>query len=147
MIAAAFESRFPIKRIITFEANPLWLIDKERHEHVIDEIQSLSKSLQRAVEGQEINPAKQVIDFYGGKNTFDTYPSKLQKYFNDTAKTNVLDWMSAEKGFGKLGCKGLIESWRGIPAMFVLGEYANEFVSSANVELMKLFENKKQRIV
>jgi len=78
----------------------------------------MSDAYVRAFGDGERLAARSVIDFYGGKGSFDAFPSRTQDYIVTTTPTNLIDWSSA------WSCDVPLAAYAGItrPTLFVRGE-------------------------
>ena len=145
-IVSVLKFEFQIKSFITFEANPIWFISNNHN--IFFKTQMTAKFFKNSIENNADNSAKIIIDFYGGRNTFNNFPKSVQNYCNKTAKTNLLDWMMAiNNDFPQFNYEKLHDKLRSIPAFFIIGEYANELVKSINIELIKTFKNGKSKTI
>ena len=139
--AAVFSGEFPIKSIISFEANPPWILDKSKYNTTLTDTINMAKNFEIAINKNDNDAAKIVIDFYGGEGTFSSFPEKVQEFCRRTAHVNLLDWLPIirlmppvfNKNFFK---KSLME----MPIKLVLGENANTLVKDVNYELGMMFK-------
>ena len=139
--AAIFSGEFPIKSIVSFEANPPWVLDKNKHSTTLTDTINIAKKFERAVNENDADAANIIIDFYGGKGTFSSFPEKVKEFCRRAVHVNLIDWLPiirSEPAFFEknLFKKSLIE----MPVKLVIGEEANSLVKNINSELAIMFK-------
>jgi len=143
-LASLFTNEFPIKSIVCFDANPIWLIDKKEYSGILNSTIEIAKKFKIAYDAGKKDASKIIIDFYGGRRTFEKFPEKVKQYCNKTSKSNVLDWMmTINNDFPKFNQKTQNHAIKNTNAIFIIGNQTNDLVKSCNKELMKLFYRSK----
>lgn len=56
------------------------------------EVATMRAAYVRAFEAGDKQAARRVIDFFGGRGTFDALPDRMREYVVATTTTNILDW-------------------------------------------------------
>jgi pimeloyl-ACP methyl ester carboxylesterase len=90
-LAAALANCVDVASLALFEANPLALI-RQLAEPLYQEVLSLSHEFEAAVDAGDVDAAARIIDFWGGRGTFDAMPQAVRDYCKQTAPANVFDW-------------------------------------------------------
>lgn len=146
--AAVFSGEFPIKSIITFEANPPWILDKIKYNKTLTDTINMAKNFEIAINKNDNDAAKIVIDFYGGERTFSSFPEKVQEFCRRTAHVNLLDWLPIIRLMPPVFKKNLFEkSLMEMPIKLVLGENANTLVKDVNYELGIMFKKQSTHMI
>ena len=78
--AAVFSGEFPIKSIITFEANPPWILDNIKYKTTLTDTINMAKNFEIAINKNDNDAAKIVIDFYGGERTFHPFQKRYKNF-------------------------------------------------------------------
>lgn len=64
-----------------------------------EQVNAMRDSYAAAWHSGDLRAVRQVIDFYGGVGTFDTYPAAVQDRVANQTPTNILDWDSGFSDF------------------------------------------------
>jgi pimeloyl-ACP methyl ester carboxylesterase len=83
-----------------------------------EEVATMHAAYVRAFDAGDKEAARHVIDFVGGKGTFDTLPDRMREYVVATTTTNILDWQCG------LGFDAPLSAYAGItaPTLILCGE-------------------------
>jgi pimeloyl-ACP methyl ester carboxylesterase len=92
----------------------------------------------RAVANGEKDAARRVIDFYGGKGSFDALPQRTREYVVATTPANVLDWRTGFDAplppFGDIAVPSLVvRGERGHPSMSRISEILAGTIPNASL--------------
>ena len=139
--AAVFSGEFPIKSIITFEANAPWVLDTSRFQETLDKTVKMATNFEKEVMEDKNDSAEIIIDFYGGDGTFSSFPEKVQDFCRANAHVNLLDWLPIIRSDPPKFERSLFEtSLNEMPVKLVVGQNANFLIKDINNELCLLFK-------
>jgi len=139
--AAVFSGEFPIKSIITFEANPPWVLDTSRFQETLNKTVKMATNFEKEVMEDKNDSAEIIIDFYGGDGTFSSFPEKVQDFCRANAHVNLLDWLPIIRSDPPKFERSLFKkSLNEMPVKLVVGQNANFLIKDINSELCSLFK-------
>ena len=139
--AAVFSGEFPIKSIITFEANPPWVLDTSRSQETLNKTVKMATNFEKEVMEDKNDSAEIIIDFYGGDGTFSSFPEKVQDFCKANAHVNLLDWLPIIRSDPPKFERALFKtSLNEMPVKLVVGQNANFLIKDINNELSLLFK-------
>jgi hypothetical protein len=112
------KARIRVASLTLIEATPYNVLRRSGDLGLYEQVRAMSDAYVRAFGDGERLAARSVIDFYGGKGSFDAFPSRTQDYIVATTPTNLIDWSSA------WSCDVPLVAYAGItrPTLFVRGE-------------------------
>ncbi len=144
--AAVFSGKFPIKSIITFEGNPPWVLDTTKYKDTLNKTVKMAMNFEKAVIEDKDDSSQIIIDFYGGKGTFSSFPEKVQDFCRATARVNLLDWLPIIRSDSPKFERSLFKkSLNEMPVKLVIGQNANFLIKDINNELCLLFKKHVQQ--
>jgi len=97
-----------------------------------EEVTTMHAAYVRAFDAGDKEAAKRVIDFFGGRGTFDALPERMRDYVVTTTTTNILDWHCG------LGFDAPLSAYAGItaPTLILCGESGHPSVVRATEILL-----------
>ena len=93
-LAHAIEGSIKPVSLTLIEANPLEILKTSGEYGLYANFSNLTRDYFKAFESGDQDAARHVIDFYGGKGSFDAFPARVRDYIKLTTPTNILDWSS-----------------------------------------------------
>jgi pimeloyl-ACP methyl ester carboxylesterase len=92
-----------------------------------EEVRAMSEAYSEAYRNGEGDAARRVIDFYGGRGSFDAFPQRMRDAIVATTATNILDWMSGMDFDQELASYASIT----VPSLVIRGECGHPTVRRA----------------
>ena len=68
--AAVFSGEFPIKSIISFEANPPWILDKSKYNTTLTDTINMAKNFEIAINKNDNDAAKKLLLIFMAERDF-----------------------------------------------------------------------------
>ncbi len=94
-VAVALRERVPLASLTVLEAPaPEVLRAAEEHQHY-RAFRDMTDAYFADFEGGNAEAIASMIDFYGGRGTYASWPPRVRAYAVDTTPVNILDWASA----------------------------------------------------
>jgi len=94
-LAVALRNRVPLASLVVVEAPAAELLrEKSEHQHYAA-FRRMTQAYFAAFEGGNVEAIAAMIDFYGGADTFASWPPRVRAYAVETTPVNILDWASA----------------------------------------------------
>ena len=140
--AAILMGKLKVKSLITFEANPITLLE-EKNVLQFRKTRKISEKFERQYFLGEKDAVKTIIDFWGGRGSFSSMPKVVQEYCRSTGFANVLDWRTA---LSFKTSSDDFKNWK-IPCLIVRGEHANHEMIEITDVLSKSIPESKISVV
>ena len=120
-LAVALRQVAELTSLTIIEATAFPLLRETRNLKLYEEVATMHAAYLQAFEAGDKQAARRVIDFFGGKGTFDALPDRMRDYVVAKTTTNILDWHC---GFG-FGAP--LSAYAGItvPTLILCGESAH----------------------
>jgi pimeloyl-ACP methyl ester carboxylesterase len=96
-LAVAIRNAAALTSLTIIEPTAFPLLRQTGDLELYEEVATMRAAYVRAFEAGDKQAARRVIDFFGGKGTFDALPDRMRDYVVATTTTNILDWCC---GFG-----------------------------------------------
>jgi pimeloyl-ACP methyl ester carboxylesterase len=128
-IALSLRSRALLVSLTVLEAPAVELLRHGRDDqrHYRDFLEMTDRYF-AAFAGGDVAAIRQMVDFYGGPETFASWPQRVRAYAMETTAVNIRDWASA---FGFALSPGLLGTIN-VPSVFAWGERSHPAVRRAN---------------
>jgi pimeloyl-ACP methyl ester carboxylesterase len=135
-LAAAMQGRIEALSIVTFEANPISLLEPSHPELFADAV-GTGTAVREALQSGDHDAPAVVIDYWGGPGSFAALPDVVRDYCRATVFANVLDWMTVPSLSFATDRLEAVD----IPVLLARGSGANP----AMVEITRLLEHAMPR--
>jgi pimeloyl-ACP methyl ester carboxylesterase len=130
-ITVALRKRADLASLTIVEAPALQLLRGDGEEAHYRAIRAMTDDYFAAFDRGNAEAIGTMIDFYGGRGTFASWPPRVRAYAVETTAVNVLDWASAYGFALSIAALKTID----IPALVLWGEASHPAVQRANVLL------------
>lgn len=94
-LAVALRRRVPIASLTICEAPAMEILRATGEDAPYRDFRAMTDAYFARFDAGEPNAIATMIDFYGGPDTFASWPPKLRDYANATTAVNILDWATA----------------------------------------------------
>ena len=131
-LAVALRGRASLSSLTILEAPAAEVLRGHNDRHYQD-FRDMTDKYFAAFQAGDKEAVAEMIDFYGGRDTFSSWPPRVRAYAVETTPVNILDWASAY-GF-PLSATSLAEIR--IPCLVVWGGNSQRAVQCANALLSK----------
>ena len=123
------------------EANPFGILKSADEGQFFGMFGALTQVYFAEFEARNPDAARHVIDFYGGKGTFASFPPKVRDYIVKTTPSNIRDWSSATafepplSSYAAISARTLVvRGGNGHPAMMRIAEILAATIPHARLE-------------
>ncbi|SHL91636.1 Pimeloyl-ACP methyl ester carboxylesterase [Bradyrhizobium lablabi] len=130
-LAVALRNRVPLASLAILEAPATEVLGEPMEDQHYRAFRQMTDVYFAAFAGGDPGAIETMIDFYGGKGTFASWPPRVRAYAVETTAVNVLDWASA---FGFPLSAELLATIR-LPTLVLWGGASHPAVQRANVLL------------
>lgn len=127
-LAVALRGRVPLLSLTIAEAPAVEIL---RHMGEYRHYLAFRKMLEayfKSYRAGETNAIAQMIDFYGGAETFANWPQRVRDYASQTTPINLLDWASAYRFDLTSGLLATVK----VPTLVLWGEASHPAAKRAN---------------
>jgi pimeloyl-ACP methyl ester carboxylesterase len=136
-LAVALRGQAPLASLVILEAPaPGMLRECGEHRHY-RAFRQMTKAYFAAFDGGNAEAITAMIDFYGGKGTYASWPPRVRAYAVETTPVNILDWASAYRFAPSAASLAGVQ----IPALIIRGGTSNPAVQRANALLSESMGN------
>jgi pimeloyl-ACP methyl ester carboxylesterase len=120
-LAVAIRNAAALTSLTIIEPTAFPLLRRTGDLELYEEVATMHAAYVRTFEAGDKQAARRVIDFFGGKGTFDALPDRMRDYVVATTTTNILDWCCG------LGFDAPLSAYAGIaaPTLVICGERAH----------------------
>ena len=130
-LAVALRNRVSLASLVVLEAPaPEVLRDRGEHQYY-RAFRQMSEAYFAAFDGGNAEAIAAMIDFYGGADTYSSWPPRVRAYAIETTPVNIRDWASA---YGFAPSATSLAALQ-IPTLVVRGGKSNPAVQRANALL------------
>jgi pimeloyl-ACP methyl ester carboxylesterase len=134
-LAVAARGVAPLRSLTVIEPPVFGLLRQAGDLALYGEVTTMRAGYFGAFAGGEQDAARRVIDFYGGRDSFDALPQRMRDYVVATTPTNIRDWRT---GFdGPLPPFGDIR----VPSLVVRGEHGHRSMARCSEILAGMVPN------
>lgn len=140
-LAHAVEGTIKPASLTLFEANPFALLRTTGDQTHSGMFEDMTRVYFAEFEAGQKEAARHVIDFYGGRGTFEAFPQKVRDYVIATTASNIRDWSSgatfapSAMEFSNVAASTLIvRGGSGHPAMMKIAELLVRFIPGARLQ-------------
>jgi len=125
----------PIRSLTVIEPTVFDLLRQAGELALYQQVTTMRAGYFRAFAGGEQEAARRVIDFYGGRDSFDALPQRMREYVVATTPSNIRDWRT---GFdGPLPPFGDIQ----VPSHVLRGEHGHRAMARCTEILAGILPN------
>ena len=93
-LAAALAGNIELLSLSLFEANPMPLVKPSRMD-LFALAEKMTADFAAAIAAEQADAAGLIIDFWGGRGSFQSMPETVRAYCRTTTAANLLDWHGA----------------------------------------------------
>lgn len=134
-LAVAARGMAPIRSLTVIEPTVFDLLRQAGELALYQQVTTMRAGYFRAFAGGEQEAARRVIDFYGGRDSFDALPQRMREYVVATTPSNIRDWRT---GFdGPLPPFGDIQ----VPSHVLRGEHGHRAMARCTEILAGILPN------
>lgn len=94
-LAVALRNEVPLASLTIIEAPAAELLRGCGEDNLYNAFRRMTDAYVVDFASGNLNAIAAMIDFYGGRGTFDSWPLKLRAYVAETTTVNILDWATA----------------------------------------------------
>ncbi len=94
-LAVALRNKVPLASLTIIEAPAAEMLPGGGEDSLYDAFRRMTDAYVADFASGNLNAIAAMIDFYGGRGTFDSWPPKLRAYATETTTVNILDWATA----------------------------------------------------
>jgi pimeloyl-ACP methyl ester carboxylesterase len=94
-LAVALRNRVRLASLVIIEAPAVELLQERGEQQLYRAFRHMTEAYFAAYENGDAEAIAAMIDFYGGADTFASWPPRVRAYAVQTTAVNILDWASA----------------------------------------------------